>query len=46
MKLINIYYQIKPFIPRRAQIFLRRKLAAYKLRRAQIAWPIDPTAAE
>jgi hypothetical protein len=41
--LVNkIYYAIKPLIPRRAQIMVRRLLAKFRLRRHRDIWPIDP----
>lgn len=45
MKLIDLYYQLKPFVPRRAQIFLRRKFSAHKLKHVQDVWPINPETA-
>ncbi len=41
----NLYYHIKPLIPRRAQIFLRRRVALGKLARYAHVWPIDERAA-
>ncbi|NIO22181.1 MAG: hypothetical protein GTN76_16005, partial [Candidatus Aenigmarchaeota archaeon] len=38
---INIYYKIKPVIPRRLQIFLRRQLVLHKRTRFKDIWPID-----
>ena len=37
----KLFYAIKPVIPRRAQLFLRRQLAARKRQQAQQTWPID-----
>jgi peptidoglycan/xylan/chitin deacetylase (PgdA/CDA1 family) len=43
--LINkIYYIIKPAIPRRFQIFIRRRIALYKRKKFSHIWPIDPGA--
>lgn len=41
-----IYYQIKPFIPRRLQIYLRRKWSSMKLADCEGIWPIDEKAGE
>lgn len=38
--LLHLYYQLRPVIPRRAQIFLRRKLFQWKMRRERDRWPI------
>ena len=38
------FYTAKPLIPRRVQIFLRRRLAAYERRKNGHVWPIDPRA--
>jgi hypothetical protein len=44
--LINrIFYITKPLIPRRVQIALRRRIAAYKRHKYAHVWPIDPNAA-
>jgi predicted glycosyltransferase len=45
MKAIDLFYQIKPVIPRGLQIYLRRWLAAQKRRMSRAKWPIDPGAA-
>jgi len=42
----RIFYALKPFIPRRLQIFLRRQVAQYKRKKYAHIWPIDPNAAE
>ncbi len=43
--LINrIFYTLKPAIPRRLQIFLRRQIALYKRKKHAHIWPIDPSA--
>jgi glycosyltransferase involved in cell wall biosynthesis len=39
----EVYYQVKPFIPRRLQIFIRRAHAHIKLR-THSNWPIDEKA--
>lgn len=44
MFLNNIFYTIKPLIPRRLQIFLRRQVVRYKLKKYRHIWPIDPKA--
>jgi predicted glycosyltransferase len=41
MKQVNFYYQVKPFIPRSLQIFLRQRIAAAKLKSNKNIWPID-----
>ncbi len=46
MNVIDIYYQIKPAIPRRLQIAFRRAVAARKRRVMAGIWPIDPAAAK
>ena len=46
MRLLNIYYQIKPIIPRPIQIIIRRKIGAYKRRVWKRFWPVDPRAAK
>jgi len=45
MKAIDLYYQIKPAIPRSLQITLRRAIAARKRRYVKDRWPIDKGAA-
>jgi len=40
----KLFYAIKPLMPRRTQIFLRRQLAARIRRRARHTWPIDAKA--
>jgi hypothetical protein len=44
MKPQNIYYYLKPFIPRPLQILLRRNIILNKLKRFSKVWPIDPEA--
>jgi predicted glycosyltransferase len=43
MKTRLIYYSIKPLIPRRLQIGLRRLNAALKQKKHYAKWPIDPS---
>ena len=45
MFLNNIYYSIKPIIPRRLQILIRREIIHHKLSKNGHIWPIDPEAA-
>jgi hypothetical protein len=40
-----LFYTLKPFIPRSAQIFLRRQLAQHMRRKNGFSWPIDPNSA-
>ena len=42
----RIFYTFKPLIPRRLQISIRRKNAAYKREKYASTWPIDPSAGE
>ena len=44
MLLNNIFYTLKPFIPRQLQIFLRRQIIQYKRKKYRHIWPIDPKA--
>lgn len=44
MHLNRIYYTIKPLVPRRLQIFLRRQIVLYKRKKYAHIWPIDPDA--
>jgi hypothetical protein len=37
-----LFYTIKPLIPRQLQLFLRRRVAAYKRKKYARVWPIDP----
>ena len=46
MFLNQIFYNLKPFIPRPVQIALRRQLVLYKRKRYSHIWPIDPNAAK
>ena len=41
----RMFYVLKPLIPRRLQIFLRRQIARYKRRKYSHIWPIDPSIA-
>lgn len=43
--ILKAYYQIKPLIPRRLQILIRRARAQVKLRTHADVWPIDEKAA-
>jgi hypothetical protein len=45
MNLRNIYYSIKPLIPRHSQLQLRRMLVRKLRSRSYAMWPIDPAAA-
>lgn len=45
MKAIDLFYQVKPVIPRGLQISIRRAIASHKRRRATDRWPIDPGSA-
>jgi peptidoglycan/xylan/chitin deacetylase (PgdA/CDA1 family) len=40
--LLPIYYTLKPLIPRRLQLAMRRRFAAQQLARSFPAWPIEP----
>jgi hypothetical protein len=42
----QLFYILKPFIPRPVQIFLRRQIAQQKRRKNGYRWPIDPTSAK
>ena len=46
MKAIDFFYEIKPIIPRRLQISIRRAIAARKRKLVRATWPIDPASAE
>ncbi len=41
MNLLQSYYLLKPLIPRRVQLFLRRRLVSLRRRRSGDRWPID-----
>ena len=45
MFLREIYYKLKPLIPRSLQIYLRRKYISRLLPRHAHVWPIDEKAA-
>jgi hypothetical protein len=38
----SIFYTLKPMIPRKLQLFLRRRIAQRKRRKYAHIWPIDP----
>ena len=40
----KIYYTLRPFIPRIAQIALRRQIVLFKRKRNSFRWPIDESA--
>jgi uncharacterized protein len=40
----DLYYTLKPIIPRRLQIEARKKYAAWQLSKSGAQWPIDPEA--
>jgi hypothetical protein len=42
----QIFYTLKPMIPRALQIFMRRQLAKHKQKRFAHIWPIDPNSAK
>jgi hypothetical protein len=42
----NLYYTLKPFIPRWVQIQVRRQVALHKRSRYADVWPIDERAAK
>jgi len=42
MYLNKIFYTIKPLVPRKLQIFLRRRMVTYKCKKYSHIWPIDP----
>ncbi len=45
MNLINrTFYNLRPWIPRRLQIALRRMVVSYKRKKYNHVWPIDPSA--
>ncbi|MBN1558361.1 MAG: hypothetical protein JW951_09470 [Lentisphaerae bacterium] len=45
MRSATLYYQLKPCIPRAAQIWLRRGYARIQRRRHAASWPVDPESA-
>ncbi|MDR0306534.1 MAG: hypothetical protein LBI42_06825 [Chitinispirillales bacterium] len=42
----KIFYQLKPFIPRRYQLMLRSSIIRRKLESVSAVWPIDPKAGQ
>ncbi|MDO5575702.1 MAG: hypothetical protein Q4F84_01370 [Fibrobacter sp.] len=42
----SIYYTLKPCMPRKLQLFIRRKFILYKRERCRDIWPIDKFAGE
>ena len=44
MSLNSLYYQIRPFIPRRFQVTLRQIMVQRKRKQLSDVWPIDPEA--
>ena len=46
MNLLDLYYLIKPLIPRRLQLALRRRMVLQKLPKVKHTWPIDPSAGQ
>jgi hypothetical protein len=42
MKLRDLYYTVKPLIPRSVQVALRRQVALQRLKSVGHIWPIDP----
>jgi hypothetical protein len=42
----QLFYILKPLIPRSMQLFLRRQIAQQKRRKNGYQWPIDPTSAK
>lgn len=45
MRTVDLFYLLKPLIPRKAQIGLRRSRAGIKKKKYSGTWPIDPVAA-
>lgn len=41
----RIFYAIKPLVPRRLQLFIRRQIVRQKEKRYRHIWPIDPKSA-
>jgi hypothetical protein len=46
MSIKDIYYTVKPLLPRRLQIFLRRKFVHHKRKSCERIWPIDEGASK
>jgi glycosyltransferase involved in cell wall biosynthesis/peptidoglycan/xylan/chitin deacetylase (PgdA/CDA1 family) len=44
MILHNVYYAVKPYLPWRVRVFLRRRRAELRRRAYRDVWPIDPRA--
>jgi uncharacterized protein len=44
MLLMNLYYQLRPFVPRAVQIAIRRQIVRHRLPRFADVWPIDERA--
>jgi len=44
--LLNMYYYVKPLIPRQFQLFLRRRMVLQKLPTYSTVWPIDEVTAK
>jgi hypothetical protein len=42
----KVYYSIKPLIPRRLQIAMRRTLVLHQMKQHRNVWPIDPGSAK
>jgi hypothetical protein len=42
----KLFYYLKPFMPRKTQLFLRRLIAKKKRKKYVSIWPIDPKAAK
>lgn len=45
MKLLNLYYFVKPAIPHHLRLALRRRIAQRKRARSRDVWPINPAVA-
>lgn len=46
MKAIDLFYQVKPVIPRGLQVTIRQAIAAHKRKLVGDRWPIDPLSAK
>ncbi|MCI4445578.1 MAG: DUF354 domain-containing protein [Candidatus Aminicenantes bacterium] len=46
MKIYYYYYYLKPLVPRKLQIYLRRKIAHTKKKKYADSWPIHPEAGD
>lgn len=40
----SIFYAVKPLVPRSTQLYLRRKMIEFRMRRSADRWPIDESA--